>query len=91
MVINEREGVIVMGEDILINPVAINHKNLSIQAGGNSGGFVGFDPDSPKTAQPMLKNLVEALNALNVPTEDVIAIIRTLKRNGDLFGEVIIQ
>lgn len=91
VVINEREGVIVMGEDILINPVAINHKNLSIQAGGNANSFVGVDTNSPGNPQPGLKNLVEALNALEVPTEDVIAIIRTLKRNGDLYGEVIIQ
>lgn len=91
VVINEREGVIVMGEDVLINPVAINHKNLSIQAGGTAGRFVGFDPDPQQDAQPILKNLVEALNALEVPTEDVISIIRTLKRNGDLFGEVVIQ
>jgi flagellar P-ring protein precursor FlgI len=80
-----------MGEDVLINPVAINHKSLSIQAGGSSGGFVGFDPGSPNQPQPVLKNLVEALKALDVPTEDVIAIIRTLKRNGDLYGELVIQ
>ncbi len=91
VVINEREGVIVMGEDVLINPVAINHKNLSIQAGGSAGRFVGFDADPQQDKQPILKNLVEALNALEVPTEDVIAIIRTLKRNGDLYGEVVIQ
>jgi flagellar P-ring protein FlgI len=91
VVINEREGVIVIGENVLINPVAINHKNLTIQAGGNPEPFVAFDPSSPKAAQPALKNLVEALNALKVPTDDVIAIIRTLKRNGDLYGEVVIQ
>jgi len=91
VVINEREGVIVMGEDVLINPVAINHKNLSIQAGGANGRFVGFEPDPQRASQPVLKNLVEALNALEVPTEDVIAIIRTLKRNGDLYGELIVQ
>ena len=91
VVINQREGIIVMGEDVLINPVAINHKSLSIQAGGSSGGFVGFDPGSPNQPQPVLKNLVEALKALDVPTEDVIAIIRTLKRNGDLYGELVIQ
>lgn len=91
VVINQREGIIVMGEDVLINPVAINHKSLSIQAGGSSGGFVGFDPSSPNQPQPVLKNLVEALKALEVPTEDVIAIIRTLKRNGDLYGELVIQ
>ena len=92
VVINEREGVIVIGEDILINPVAINHKNLSIEAGGEGAShFVGIDTDSPKQERPKLKNLVEALNKLSVPTEDVIAIIRTLKRNGDLYGEVVIQ
>ena len=92
VVINEREGVIVIGEDILINPVAINHKNLSIEARtAGAGRFVGVDPESPQQTRPKLKNLVEALNGLNVPTEDVIAIIRTLKRNGDLYGEVILQ
>ncbi len=91
VVINEREGVIVIGEDILINPVAINHKNLSIEARPGAGRFVEVDPESPAQPRPKLKNLVDALNALKVPTEDVIAIIRTLKRNGDLYGEVIMQ
>ncbi len=91
VVINEREGVIVIGEDILINPVAITHKNLSIEARAGAGGFVGVDTESPGQLRPKLKNLVEALNALNVPTQDVIAIIRTLKRNGDLYGEVVMQ
>lgn len=91
VVINEREGVIAIGENVLINPVAINHKNLTIQAGATGERFVSFDPESPKAPQPSLKNLVDALNALKVPTEDVIAIIRTLKRNGDLYGEVVIQ
>lgn len=97
VVINEREGVIVIGEDILINPVAINHKNLSIEARLGVAGFVGIDSDGPmdvngrQEMRPKLKNLVEALNSLKVPTQDVIAIIRTLKRNGDLYGEVVMQ
>jgi flagellar P-ring protein precursor FlgI len=90
VVINEREGVVVIGDDVVINPVAITHKSLSIQAGARQR-FVGFDPDSPSAVQPSLKNLVDALNKLDVPTEDVIAIIRTLKRNGDLYGELVIQ
>lgn len=89
VVINEREGVIVIGEDVLISPVAINHKNLTIDARPAPGIFAAIDTDSPKQPRPKLKNLVDALNGLNVPTADVIAIIRTLDRNGDLFGEVI--
>ncbi|MCC7339261.1 MAG: flagellar basal body P-ring protein FlgI [Pirellulaceae bacterium] len=89
VVINEREGVIVIGEDVLISPVAISHKNLTIDARPVAGGFAAIDTDSPKQPRAKLKNLVDALNGLNVPTSDVIAIIRTLDRNGDLYGEVI--
>jgi flagellar P-ring protein precursor FlgI len=89
VVINEREGVIVIGEDVLISPVAINHKNLTIDARPVQGGFAPIDTDNPRQPRPKLKNLVDALNGLNVPTADVIAIIRTLDRNGDLYGEVI--
>ncbi|MCA9192926.1 MAG: flagellar basal body P-ring protein FlgI [Planctomycetales bacterium] len=91
VVINEVEGVIVLGEDVLINPVVINHKNLAIQANAGPGGFVGVDTSSPAPLKPKLKNLVDALNALNVSTEDKIAIIRTLKRNGDIYGEVLFE
>jgi flagellar P-ring protein FlgI len=91
VVINEREGVIVIGDDVLIAPVAITHKNLTIEARPGQGGFVGVDPGSGAQPRPRLKNLVDALNALNVPAEDMIAIIKTLKRKGDLYGELIIQ
>jgi flagellar P-ring protein precursor FlgI len=89
VVINEREGVIVIGEDVLISPVAINHKNLTIDARPGQGAFVAVDTETPQLPRPKLKNLVDALNALNVPTKDVIAIIRTLDRNGDLYGQVV--
>lgn len=90
VVINEREGVIVIGEDVLIAPVAITHKNLTIEARAGQKSFVGLDPANPQP-RPKLKNLVDALNSLNVPSDDVIAIIKALKQNGDLFGEVIVQ
>ena len=92
--INEREGVVAVGEDVLISPVVVSHKNLVIDTGGGArGSFVGVDPSNPdpKTERPKLKNLQEALNKLAVPTEDFISIIKALKAKGDLFGEVIIQ
>ncbi len=91
VVINERDGgTVVMGEDVLISPVAIAHKNLSIEARAGQTGFVGIDPANPQL-RPKLKNLVEALKALSVPSEDIISIIKTLKQNGSLYGEVIVQ
>ncbi len=90
VVINEKEGIVVIGKDVEIAPVLVTHRNLRIEAGGG-GGFVGVvdKTDEPETAK--LKNLADALNALDVPTSDLIAIIKTLKRKGDLYGEVVFQ
>ena len=89
--INEREGVIVIGEDVMISPVAINHKNLAIEANGGRDRFVGLDTENPTQPRAKLKNLTEALNQLKVPTEDVISIIKALKHQGVLFGELEIR
>ena len=90
VVINEREGVVVIGKDVEIAPVLITHRNLRIEAGGGSG-FVAVSDSADVSNNAKLKSLADALNALDVPTEDLIAIIKTLKRKGDLFGEVVFQ
>ncbi len=91
VVINEREGVVVIGEDVLLSPVAITHKNLSIEARPGVGGFVAVDTDNPGQPRAKLKNLTDALNSLDVPTNDVISIIKALKRQGVLYGELVVQ
>ncbi|MEZ6091352.1 MAG: flagellar basal body P-ring protein FlgI [Pirellulaceae bacterium] len=90
VVINEREGVVAIGEEVRIAPVLITHRNLRIEAGAQPG-FVPFDAAAPNTENAKLKNLADALNALEVPTEDLIAIIKALKTKGDLYGDVIFQ
>lgn len=89
VVINEADGVVVIGDDVEIAPVLITHRNLRIEAGGGSG-FVELGPDGTPAAAK-LKALADALGALDVPTEDLIAIIKTLKAKGDLYGEVIFR
>jgi flagellar P-ring protein precursor FlgI len=90
VVINEREGVVVIGKDVEIAPVLVTHRNLRIEAVGSTGFVqVGDVTDEPSNAK--LKNLADALNALDVPNEDLIAIIKTLKAKGDLFGEVVFK
>lgn len=91
VVINEREGVVVIGEDVLISPVAITHKNLAIEARPGQDAFVGIDIDNPNQPRTKLKNLTEALNKLDVPTDDVISIIKALKTQGVLYGELVLQ
>lgn len=91
VVINERDSVIIIGEDVQIAPVAISHQNISITAGQPIRSFTGLDAANGQNPNPKLKNLVDALNALGVPNEDVISIIRSLKRRGAIYGEVIIN
>lgn len=86
VVINEREGIVVIGEGVEIAPSLISHRNLRIQAGAGPS-LVSID----KQPNPTLQSLADALNALEVPTEDLISIIKTLQKKGDLFGEVVFE
>jgi flagellar P-ring protein FlgI len=90
VIINERKKAIIIGADVEIGPVAVMHKNRLIQTGGEPiNQFVALDPaDSTK---PKLAALVDALNALKVPAEDVIDIIKMLQHKRALFGELIIE
>ncbi len=90
VVINEADGVVVIGKDVEIAPVLITHRNLRIEAGGR-GGLVPVVGALDVDSNAKLKSLADALNALDVPTEDFISIIKTLKRKGDLYGEVVFQ
>jgi flagellar P-ring protein FlgI len=92
VIINERKKAVIVGADVEIGPVAVMHKNRLIQTGGTegTGEFVSLDMvgDGTKTK---LSALVDALNALKVPAEDVIDIIKMLQHKQALFGELIIE
>jgi len=91
VVVNERAGSIVFGGDVEIGPVAITHKNIVIEAGAPPEGQQFVALDSEDAARPKLKGLVDALNAVQVPTKDIIEIIKGLHRNGKLYGQLIIE
>jgi flagellar P-ring protein FlgI len=89
--IDEREGVVIIGDEVTIAPVAISHKNLTITTKGVKGSFVPVSSQDGVKPRPTLQNLTDALNQLAVPTGDQIAIIKALKRDGNLYGELVIQ
>jgi len=90
VVINERAGSIVISGDVEIGPVVVTHKNVVVEAGAAAGG--SFVPiDLQQTQSVKLKALVEALNAVHVPSEDIIDIIKGLDRNGKLYAKLIIE
>jgi len=90
VVINERSGSIVIGGDVEIAPVVITHKNILVEAGATGGArFVPFDPTQQQSAR--LQALVTALDAIQVPSEDIIDIIKDLHRNGKLHAQLVIE
>jgi flagellar P-ring protein FlgI len=98
VVIREREGVIVCGEDVTIAPLAFSHRNITIATRGSGSdssnksfkGF-GYERQVSTGTKPTLQELLSALNTLALTTEDQIAIIKTINSQGNLFGELIIE
>jgi flagellar P-ring protein precursor FlgI len=91
VVINERAGTIVIGGNVEIGPAVITHKNITIETTNEQPGAKFLEIDPGQTNAPKLKTLVEALNAIKVPTEDIIDIIKGLERDGKLHGRLIIE
>jgi flagellar P-ring protein precursor FlgI len=97
VVIREREGVIVCGEDVTIAPLAFSHKNITISTRGSgdksnkSFKGVGYERQTSTAEKPTLQSLLTALNTLALTTEDQIAILKTINSQGNLFGELIIE
>ena len=93
VVIREKSQVIVVGRDVMIRPVAVAHKNLTIEAGGRtSADFVQVDPKRNSTDPSFaLSSLVNALNALKVEPADKIEIIKAIHAQGALVGQLIIE
>lgn len=91
VVINERAGSIVIGADVEIGAVVVSHKNIVIETENNlpNDRFIPVDPAGTQTTK--LRSLVAALQAVKVPNDDVIEIIKGLDRNGKLHGRLIIE
>ena len=88
VVVNPRAGSIVIGGDVEIGDVVVSHKNIVVEAVVTES-FRAIDVD--KSNDPKLQELVNQLNALKVPTIDMIEIIRGIDRNGKLHGRLIID
>jgi flagellar P-ring protein precursor FlgI len=91
VVINQRAGSIVIGGDVEIGSVVVTHKNVVIETGPAipDSRFVPIDTQEARPAK--LESLVKALNAVKLPTDDIIDIIKGLERNGKLHAALIIE
>ena len=97
--INRRTGTIVMTGDVEIAPAVVSHKGLTVETLVPERPptlenpkvvrqeFVGLDPTHKGGAK--LVDLLEALNRVQVPAADKIAIIDQLKKTGKLYATVV--
>lgn len=94
VIVNKRLQAVIVGAEVEIAPVAVMHKNRMIQTGAAppENQFVPLDiTETEESRNTKLKALVDALNALQTPTDDVIDIIIMLKQKRALSGQLIIQ
>ncbi len=103
VILNERTGTVVMGQNVSISPIAISHGDLSIEV-KQEQETARVPAQAPPVAEPpatMVKqsianiksattvsDLVKALNALGVKPRDLTAIFQTLSRAGALQAEL---
>lgn len=95
VVLNEKTGTVVMGENVGISEVAIAHGDLAIEI-KPEGEEKKDDKKGPKKLDHSIEikkaakvsDLVKALNAMGVAPKDMTAIFQTLKRNGALQAEL---
>lgn len=89
VVINERTGTVVMGENVRISTVAIAHKNFSITVGTPTEGAPptqGYMMEFPEATT--VGDVVKALNAVGATPKDIIAILQAMKKAGALHAEL---
>jgi flagellar P-ring protein precursor FlgI len=99
--INDRTGTIVMTGDVEISPVVISHKGLTISTVlpppipsvrnplVSTRSAVALDTTNQGGAK--LQDLVAALDALKVPADDRIDIIKELYKTGKIHAKLIVD
>ena len=96
VVLNERTGTVVMGDQITISPVAIAHGDLSIEVAreeeARGPASSGAAPKEERLVhlnkRSSVSDLVKVLNAMGVKPKDLTAIFQTLRRVGALQAEL---
>ncbi len=99
IVINERTGTIVLGDDIRVSPVAISHGELTISINSELGGNIKKDNATDKKATDekgsvvnfkgtTVEDVVKMLNTIGATPSDIISILKALKSSGSIDAEI---
>jgi flagellar P-ring protein FlgI len=86
VVVNSSLGTIIVTGEVEISTAVIAHKNLNVEI---TNPFVEVRNQDGEQSPQQLADLVNALNQLKVPTDDIIGILRELHHSGRLHAEFI--
>jgi flagellar P-ring protein FlgI len=86
VVINEQNGVIVMGENVTISPIAVSYGDTNVAIGSTTTGSAGGTVEA--TEPVTLMQLVTVLNSVGVRPKDLIAIIQAIKSSGAISADI---
>lgn len=82
IVINERTGTVIAGQNVELLPVAISYRNIKIEVDPGRRGLVMLPQGSA------INTLVTMLNGIGVSAPDITMIFKTLQRAGALKAQV---
>lgn len=92
VIVNEKTGTVVIGENVRVSKVAISHGDLSVKVEGRGGGDKTKGQSGDRVAVvdtgTNVGELVKALNALGVSPKDLITLLQNIKAAGALQGEL---
>lgn len=91
VIVNEKTGTVVIGENVRISRVAISHGDLTVKVEGTSKSK-SKDQAADRVAVldtgTSVGDLVKAMNQLGVSPKDLITILQNIKAAGALQGEL---
>ena len=86
VVVNERTGTVVMGANVVVQPVAVSHGDLTIKVGNKPAKGAGKSVVSMGGAT--VGELLETLNSLGVKPPDLVGILQSLHAAGAINAEL---
>jgi flagellar P-ring protein precursor FlgI len=92
VIVNEKTGTVVIGENVRVSKVAISHGDLTVKVEGRGGSDKTKGQGGERVAVmdtgTNVGELVKALNALGVSPKDLITLLQNIKAAGALQGEL---
>ena len=94
IVINEKTGTIVLGDNISVSPVAISHGDLSIAISAQLDVSITSSDSKEGKGNSLylkgttVKDIVKMLNAIGGTPNDIISILQDLKSSGSIDAEI---